>query len=111
MNYQILPNTFILASESCRYVPTLQGHQQGHRSQFPILCTTMLINKVFHRVSPHDFFCRITSNLIPTFQEEFQQNYFMRLEQRLGDDYQQGLQIFPPKELIFNAPMDKVSFK
>lgn len=43
---------------------------------------------------------------------EFEQEYFKQLEVHLKKDYKAGVQVFPPKHLIFNAfnktPIDKV---
>lgn len=43
---------------------------------------------------------------------EFEQEYFKQLEVQLKKDYKAGVQVFPPKHLIFNAfnktPIDKV---
>ncbi|XP_052092311.1 uracil-DNA glycosylase-like isoform X2 [Mytilus californianus] len=45
-------------------------------------------------------------------KEEFQKDYFNDLEVLLQSDYKKGVQVFPPKDLIFNAfnktPLDKV---
>ena len=44
---------------------------------------------------------------------EFEQEYFKQLEVQLKKDYKAGVQVFPPKHLIFNAfnktPIDKVN--
>ena len=44
---------------------------------------------------------------------EFDQPYFKKLENKLQAEYDQGKEIFPPKDLIFNAlhltPLEKVS--
>ena len=53
----------------------------------------------------------------PSWQEalatEFEQSYFMKIEGLLEKDYNGGKEIFPPKDLIFNAfnlkPLDEVS--
>ena len=43
---------------------------------------------------------------------EFDEKYFQELEKKLEEEYKAGKEIFPPKELIFNAlnvtPLDKV---
>ena len=43
---------------------------------------------------------------------EFDKNYFTEIEKKLAQEYKEGKEIFPPKELIFNAfnltPLDKV---
>ncbi len=45
-------------------------------------------------------------------QSEFQKEYFQILEELLGNDYERGKEIFPPKDLIFNSfkltPFEKV---
>ena len=45
-------------------------------------------------------------------KKEFTQAYFKELEKSLNDEYSSGAQVFPPKELIFNAltltPLGKV---
>lgn len=45
---------------------------------------------------------------------EFEKDYFKELEKKLEQEYKAGKEIFPPKELIFNAfnltPLDKVPF-
>ncbi|XP_019630164.1 PREDICTED: uncharacterized protein LOC109474315 [Branchiostoma belcheri] len=45
-------------------------------------------------------------------KEEFEKDYFSGIEESLSADYSKGEEIFPPKELIFNAfnltPLDKV---
>ena len=43
---------------------------------------------------------------------EFDEKYFQELEKKLEEEYKAGKEIFPPKEVIFNAlnltPLDKV---
>ena len=45
--------------------------------------------------------------------DEFKKDYFLNLEAALAKEYAAGKQIFPPKNLIFNAmnntPLNKVS--
>ena len=44
--------------------------------------------------------------------DEFEKDYFKKLEKQLQQEYKEGKEIFPPKDLIFNAfnltPLDKV---
>ena len=44
--------------------------------------------------------------------EEFNKGYFNELENMLAKEYKDGKEIFPPRDLIFNAfnltPLDKV---
>ena len=47
-------------------------------------------------------------------EEEFTKPYFVEIENKLAQEYKAGKEVFPPKELIFNAfnltPLDKVLF-
>ena len=44
--------------------------------------------------------------------DEFDKDYFKKLEKQLQQEYKEGKEIFPPKDLVFNAfnltPLDKV---
>ena len=48
-------------------------------------------------------------------EQEFSQPYFQSLDDQLAKDYGSGMEIFPPKDLIFNAfnltPLKKVQFE
>lgn len=51
-------------------------------------------------------------NWISALESEFKKDYFIQLQNLLQKDYKAGVQVFPPKDLIFNAfnltPISKV---